>query len=158
VNCSCARFMRVLAATLALAGCGYQSGSFESLEHPFLGNQITVDCLDMAIDRRADLPDGRAVVSYTFGNRCDHPVVVDLASVAVVGRNADGESATMAAYDPRHEIMALRIDARTVGGEAIAYTTDEPPAQICIDAATIARAPTTAWMCLGSRPQLTEVP
>src|SRR3569623_3779842 len=92
VNCSCARLMRVLAATVSLAGCGYQSGSFESPVREFSGSLITVECLDLAIDRRPDLPDGHAVVSYTFGNRCDHPVLVDLSQVAVLGRDADGRS------------------------------------------------------------------
>ena len=150
--------MRVLAATVALAGCGYQSGSFESPVREFSGSLITVECLDLAIDRRPDLPDGHAVVSYTFGNRCDHPVLVDLSQVAVLGRDADGRSFELAAFDPRHEIEALRIDGRAVGGEAIAYESEESPRQICIDAAAITHASTVAWLCIGSRPQLTEVP
>lgn len=150
--------MRVLAATAVLAGCGYQSGSFDSPVRHFAGSLITVDCLDLAIDRRPDLPDGHAVVSYTFGNRCDHPVLVDLAQVDVVGHDADGRSFELAAYDPRHEIEALRIDGRVVGGEAIAYESDESPQQICVDAAAISHVPTPAWLCIGSRPQLTEVP
>jgi hypothetical protein len=150
--------MRVLAATVLLAGCGYQSGSFDSPVRQFSGSLITVDCLDIAIDRRPDLPDGHAVVSYTFGNRCDHPVLIDLSQVAILGRDWEGKSFELAAYDPRHEIEALRIDGRAVGGEAIAYERDESPKQICIDAGGITHAPTAAWLCIGSRPLLTEVP
>jgi hypothetical protein len=148
--------MRVLAATVALAGCGYQSGSFDSLEHPFVGNHVTVDCLDVAVSRRADLPDGHAVVSYTFGNRCDHPVIVDLERVAVVGRTADGQSISLAAYDPHHELAARRLDGRTVGGEAISYEGTDPPAQICDDAASLTPAPSSAWMSFGQHLQLSE--
>jgi len=150
--------MRVLAVTVLLAGCGYQSGSFDSPVRQFSGSLITVDCLDIAIDRRPDLPDGHAVVSYTFGNRCDHPVLVDLSQVAILGRDSEGKSFELAAYDPRHEIEALRIDGRAVGGEAIAYESDESPKQICIDAGGITHAPTATWLCIGSRPLLTEVP
>lgn len=142
--------MRAL-ATLLLAGCAYQAGSFDSSLQRFKGQQATIDCLDVAIERRHDLADGAAVVGYAFGNRCDHPTVVDLAAVAVVGRTADGRQMELAAYDPRHEISTLRLDGRAVGREALAYPTDVPLAEVCIDAGTIAHGATAHWMCLSSQ-------
>jgi hypothetical protein len=150
--------MRTIAAAgVVLASCAYQAGSFDSTVRPFVGQRVTVGCLDLAIDRRPDLPNGDSVVSYDFGNRCDHPVVVDLARVAVVGRAADGGRRDLKAYDPDHEIAPMRIDGRAVGGEAIAYSSAVSPHEICIDAATIAHVETTQWLCL-ARPHLTEVP
>lgn len=142
--------MRALAALL-LAGCAYQPGSFDSSLQRFKGQQATVDCLDLAVDRRHDLPDHSAVVGFAFGNRCDHPAVVDLAAAAVVGRTVDGHQLELSAYDPHHEIATLRIDGRAVGREALAYPSDTPLAEICIDAATIAHGATARWMCLTSQ-------
>jgi hypothetical protein len=118
----CAVMRANAAAVLALAGCAYQPGSFHSVMQDFAGQQATVDCLDLSIQRKPNLPDGSAVVRFAFGNRCDHPTVVDLASAAIIGRTADGQSVKLTAYDPRHEIQVLRIDGRAVGGEAIAST------------------------------------
>jgi hypothetical protein len=142
--------MRAL-AVLLLAGCAYQAGSFDSSLQRFKGQQATVDCLDVSIERRHDLADGTAVVGYAFGNRCDHPTVVDLAAVAVVGRTADGHQVELSAYDPRHEIATLRLDGRAVGREALAYPSDAPLAEVCIDAGTIAHGATAHWMCLSSQ-------
>jgi hypothetical protein len=147
-----------VAVGLALAGCAYQPGSFHSIQQPFAGKQATFGCLDLAVERRDDLPSGSAVVSYAFGNRCDHPAVVDLATIAVVGRTTDGRQLELTAFDPRHEISVMRIDGRAVGREAIAYPVDEPLSEVCIDAGSIARWASEQWMCFASRPQLTEVP
>jgi len=125
---------------------------------PFDGQQATVDCLDLALERRPDLPNGSAVVRFAFGNRCDHPAVVDLGAAAVVGRTADGQHVTLTAYDPRHEIQLVRLDGRAVGREAIAFPADTPISEICVDAASIAHASTAQWMCLASRSQTREVP
>jgi len=141
---------------LAVAGCAYQPGSFHSLNQPFAGQQATLDCLDLAVHRRPDLPGGGAVVSYAFGNRCDHPTVVDLATIDVFGRTDDGRQLELKAYDPRHELEVLFLDGRAVGHEAIAYPSDAPLGVVCFDAATIARASAVHWMCLPSNSQPTE--
>jgi len=154
----CAVMRAHVAACLALAGCAYQPGSFHSVMQDFDGQQATVDCLDLAIDRRPDLPNGSAVVRFAFGNRCDHPTVVDLAAASVVGRTADGQQVQLAAYDPRHEIQVLRIDGRAVGREALAYPADTPINEICVDVASIAHRSDAQWTCLASRSQPREVP
>jgi len=145
-------------ACLALLGCAYQPGSFHSVMQDFSGQQASVDCLDLSVERRPDLPDHSAVVRYAFGNRCDHPVVVDLGGAAIVGRTAAGQQVQLTAYDPRHEIQVLRIDGRAVGREALAYPADTPISEICIDAASIAHGSSAQWMCLATRSQLVEVP
>jgi hypothetical protein len=142
-----------------LAGCAYQAGTFDSMMRSFAGEKATIDCLDLAVERRPDLPGGQAVVAYSFGNRCDHPTVVDLASVAIVARGADGGHRELTAFDPHHEIESFLLDGRAVGGEAIAYSADGSITDICIDAASIAHHPATRWLCLpASRPQVTEAP
>jgi hypothetical protein len=150
--------MRVhAAACLALAGCAYQPGSFHSVIQPFDGQQVTIDCLDFAIERQPDLPNGSAVVRFAFGNRCDHPAVVDLGAASVIGHTNDGQEIPLTAYDPRHEIQLLRIDGRAVGKEAIAYPADTPISEICVNVATIAHGAISQWTCLASRSQQ-EVP
>lgn len=151
--------MRSLVAIgLTLAGCAYQAGSFRTAAHPFAGAHATVDCLDIAVERRADLATGDVVVSYAFGNRCNHPAVVDLADVAVVGRTDDGRSVTLAAFDPRHEIQSLQLDGRATGQEVIAYPSDAPLHDLCVDAASIAHVSPARWMCFPTGSQLSEVP
>lgn len=147
-----------VAACLALAGCAYQPGSFHSVMQGFPGQQVTVNCLDLAIERRPDLPDGSAVVRFAFGNRCDHPTVVDLSAASIVGRTTTGQQVQLTAYDPHHEIQVLRIDGRAVGREALAFPADTPIGEICVDAASIAHGSSAQWMCLASRSQPVEVP
>lgn len=117
---------------------------------PFAGQLATVECLDLAIERRADLPTGSPVLSYTFGNRCDHPVVVDLLAASVQGHTADGRQIALNPYDPQYEIEVLRLDGRLVGHEAIAYTTDTQVRDICVDAASVAHSGATWWLCPGA--------
>lgn len=130
-----------------LAGCAYQADSFSYSREQFHGHQVTVGCLDLAIERRADLPTGDAVVGYEFGNRCDQPAVVDLASVGIIGRTADGHAIELVAFDPRREIRPSQIDGRAVGREAIAYSSSIAIDSVCIDAASIARATPPRWLC-----------
>jgi hypothetical protein len=133
-----------------IAGCAYQAGSFRSPTESFVGQHASVGCLDVAIERRADLSSGGAVVGYAFGNRCDHPAVVDLRSVAVVGRTNDGREKPLLPYDPTHSIIAMQIDGRTTGREAIAYPSDSPLREVCIDAGSIAHVAATEWLCFTS--------
>src|SRR5690242_722449 len=102
--------MRIALLACALVGCAYTPGSFALAENTFPGQRATVGCLDVAVDRRADLPIG-PVIGYQFANRCDHPVTIDLGSVAVVGRGAEGDVALWP-YDPRAELRPVALDAR----------------------------------------------
>jgi hypothetical protein len=150
--------MRAFASvSVVVAACAYQPGSFHAVSRPFTGEQATIDCLDVAIERRTERPN-ETVLGYSFGNRCDHPVLVDLASVAVVGHTREGRELQLMAYDPLHEVRAVWLDGRAIGGEAIAYPSDAPIGEICVDAAMIIHAPASHWLCLASRSQPQEVP
>jgi hypothetical protein len=146
--------MRVIVLA-GLAGCAYSPGSVFSSSPTFAGQQATLGCIDLEIERRPDLPTGSAVVSYSFGNRCDHPAVVDLAAIAVVGRTEKSQQ-VLAAYDPDHEIEVLRIDGRAVGREVISYQSDTPMQEVCIDVASIVHAPPARWLCLSAKTQIAE--
>jgi hypothetical protein len=136
--------------SVLFAGCAYQADSFSYERQQFRGMYVTVDCLDLAIDRRNDQGD-QNVVAYQFGNRCNEPVVVDLASARVIGRTADGDDMQLIAFDPRGEIRPMRIDSRAVGKEAIEYPSGRAVQSLCIDAASIARALPARWICFNQR-------
>jgi len=152
----CDRMRAIVVIGLTLVGCAYQPGSFQSPMQSFVGQLASIDCLDLAIERRPDLPAGDAVVSYAFGNRCDHPVIVDLAMADLFGRTSDGQQLALSAYDPFHELSIARLDGRAVGREAISYQSDVPLRDICVDAASIAHAAPSVWLCLAARPQPSE--
>jgi hypothetical protein len=150
---SLANCMRWL-VLVGLAACSYTPGSYAFYGRSFPGQRVTVGCLDMSIDRRLDM-EGRPVLDYQFGNRCDSSVVVDLAHVPVVGRTMAGDEVALAAWDPNHEINAARLGARQAGGEALAYESlDEGQAfaQVCVDVATLAGQREPKWICFASRP------
>lgn len=130
----------------ALVGCGYQPGSFGYPLEASSGQRATVGCLDVAIERRADLPLG-PVVSYRFANRCDHPATVDIGAVVVIGRDVAGREARLAPYDPRGELRPAALDARDAGGEALAYPAARTLPQICVDAAGLAHEAPARWLC-----------
>jgi len=138
----------VATAFSVLAGCAYRAGSFDSVNQDFTGSHTRAGCLDLAIDRRPDL-DRRPVVSYAFGNTCEEPALVDLANVVVVARAGDSID-TLKPYDPEQEIVPRELDARAVGGEAIAYMAAAPPSQLCVDAASIAGIAEPRWICFAT--------
>lgn len=146
-----------------IAGCTYRPGSFHHGAGPdsaFQGQRTTIGCLDIAIDRRADLEDQSAVLHYRFGNRCERPVEIALQQVAVVGRLADGTEVALAPFDPRLELHTLRIDGRFAGGEALAYPAPQRLVQVCANAATISPSHAGAgphWLCFAS-PQVPDAP
>jgi hypothetical protein len=143
--------MRVL-ILVTIAGCSYSPDSFSYPGRRFPGQRVTVGCLDVAVDRRADMPENTAVIDYQFGNRCDEPVVIDLGRVPVFGRTASGEERYLTPYDPAMELRALKLDARQAGGEAIAYPTTEAMLQICVDAAAISESTKQErYMCFGTK-------
>ena len=102
------------AVMLAIAGCAYQPGSFDTWGHDFSGRRSTVGCVDLAIARRDHV--AGPVLAYDFGNRCDAPVTIDLRAIAVVAKTARGD-APMVPYDPGNEIRALPLDGRSAGFE-----------------------------------------
>lgn len=145
--------LRIAISLGALAGCAYQPSSFRYGAGPgaeFAGERATVGCLDVAVARRFDFA-SKAVLQYRFGNRCNRPVQVDLGRAAVVGRFADGREITLAPYDPELEVRPVRLAGRLAGGESLAYPTPSPITQICVDAASIARARPARWMCFATR-------
>jgi hypothetical protein len=135
---------------LALGGCAYQPDSFSYVRQPFNGVFVSVDCLDLAIAKRKNSTEGN-VLEYQFGNRCDEPAVVDLAFARVYGTTTDGSSMDLYAFDPFHELKALRLDARSVGREAIDYPSQGTIDHVCIDAASIAHTYPPRWVCFNSK-------
>src|SRR5688572_30647448 len=138
--------IRLLLGSLVLGGCPYQADSFSHLREPFPGVYVSVKCLDIAINRKEHRGD-RDVISYQFGNRCDQPAVVDLASAKVYGHPDAGEPILLRAYDPLREIRPMLLDARSVGRESIEYPSGATFQRVCIDAASIARATPARWIC-----------
>jgi hypothetical protein len=148
---ACRVDMRAAVLSVALIGCAYSPGSFSHFRQDFPGQRTTVGCLDLAVDRRPDLTTGGAVLAYEFGNRCDRPATVDFTHVAVKGRTYDGKELALTAYDPEWQIKPLQIDGRTGGKEAIAYLSDEPLAEVCVDAASLTHEAPARWLCFESR-------
>lgn len=132
-------------ALIALTGCAYKAGSFKSMVQDFDGTRASAGCLDISVDRRPDVDRG-PVLAYAFGNRCEEPAMVDLADAVVVGRAGD-QILRLSPFDPREEIVARRIDARAVGGEAIAYVSTARMPELCVDTASIAQVPGHSWLC-----------
>jgi hypothetical protein len=118
---------------LLLSACGYQAGS---LRPSAAGRVALVQCLDVRVEPLADAGATGPAFTYTFGNRCDRAVRVDLAAIEAVGRFADGRHATLAAYDPEHVIHAGLLDPRRSGSESIEYQDPGDPAarpvEVCL--------------------------
>ena len=150
--------MRLVIATMALAGCAYEAGSFRSPGRAFAGEHLTVGCLDLSIERRPDLARGDVVIGYVFGNRCDHPALVDLGAAELIGHSLGSGPLSLPPYDPNREIAPMWLDGRAVGSEAISYACNVPLRKVCVDASSIAHEPAGDWLCFGSGPQLSEVP
>lgn len=138
-------------AGLSLAACAYEPGSFRfgtrtaepAGPPPGPTSRTTIDCLDLAVSARAAPP----VVAYAFGNRCDHPVVVDL-TARPIARAVDGAAYVLAAFDPDEELRPATLDGRARGHEAIAYPTAVALAEICVDAAAVASTTPPSWVCV----------
>ena len=150
--------MRAAVLSVALIGCAYRPGSFSQYRKSFPGQRTTVGCIDLAVERRPDLPGGGTVLGYAFGNRCDRPATVDLSRVAVVARTFEGQELDLRAYDPRGEIRELHIDGRETGEEAIAYPASTRFAEVCVDAASLAHQTPSRWLCFASNlpPQVVQ--
>src|SRR5262249_44714816 len=115
----------------------------------FPGKHVELGCVDLAVAQveRPDAPG--TVVQYTFGNRCDHRVGVDLATVSARGRTASGVELPLTAFDPRGELRPLDMIARWAGRELSAYRGAEPVVAICVDVGGVDRtiARRERWVC-----------
>jgi hypothetical protein len=138
-----------IALVCALSGCAYQPGSFAHAPLDFAGQRVTVGCLDIAVDRRADVAIG-PVLGYQFANRCDRATLVDLGAARVIGRSPQGADAVLRPYDPRGEIHPVALDGRSVGAEALAYPSDRPQPEVCADAAALVHAAPPRWLCFAA--------
>lgn len=136
---------------LTLGGCAYQPDSFTHARQPFAGVKVTVDCLDLAVGREPYPLSTSNVLTYWFGNRCDEPVVVDLASARVFGMTRDGEGFDLRAFDPMRELRVLMLDARASGHESIDYPSASTLDRVCVDIASVAHVPPTRWVCVDNR-------
>ena len=119
---------------------------------------MVVHCFDAAVARRYGVHGGAPVLQYSFGNRCDHHVDLDLAAVRVVGRDDAGREIALAPFDPRGEIHPQAIDARMAGSEQIEYPADRSIVSLCADVGGIdASAPLAErWVCMSGRPEVTR--
>lgn len=142
-----------IALLCALVGCAYEPGSFHYTQD-FAGQRATVGCIDIAIERRADLSMG-PVLAYQFANRCDHQAVVDLGGVAVLGRNDQGIDVALRPFDPHGELHPAALDGRAVGAEALAYPSPQFVPQLCADVALIGHQQPARWLCFGATSQAT---
>ena len=145
--------LRIAVLLSALAGCGgYRPGALihgGGSEAELADQRVTVDCLDVAVARRPDY-DGSVVLQYRFGNRCNQPVQVDLQRVAVAARLDDGREVELSPHDPQLELQPVQLAGRHTGGEAIAYPTQRPTTQVCVDAASIVHAQPARWLCFAT--------
>ena len=138
---------RAVFPAVLFAGCiTYKPGTFASDGKVFVGERATVGCLDLAVARRPDMY-SKAVLEFAFGNRCDKPAPVDLAYAKVIGRTADGTERRLIPFDPHSQLMAMRIDGRTSGREALAYSSEQPLVQICVDLASVAQTTPERLVC-----------
>jgi hypothetical protein len=140
---------------LALAAChGYRAGSFAGPRGPFPGDRVTLGCLDVAVARSHDTGAQGPAVELDFGNRCRHPVTVDLGRMSARGRDAAGQDVRLVAYDPADAIRPLPLDGLLVGREVIELSradgADVPLTQVCVDVGGIDRsaAPVARWVCM----------
>jgi hypothetical protein len=143
------RCHRFLIGSLLLASCAYKPNSFQAANMPFRGFYLSVDCLDLGIAHRKRSDSD--VIAYEFGNRCDKPVVVDLAAARVIGQTQDGEEVALYAFDPLREIRSMRIDARASGRESVEYPSNGKLERVCVDAAAIVHATQARWICFNQR-------
>lgn len=142
--------MRSVIGIVGLAGCFYSPGSFHGAVSPFAGKRMTLGCIDLAVTLTDDARAPGPIVEYSFGNRCLHAATVDLSAVRAVIYADAGATTEVHAYDPKHEIKPLQIDALWMGDERISYQGATAGNVICLDVGPIAQQP-SQWVCLGAR-------
>lgn len=115
----CASFL----AAAWLVGCGGGYGGMVSEPGAL---RLSDACLDLEVTPRpfdAGLPRPMPVLGLRIGNRCAHPVAVDLRALEVTA-DVGGRLAPLRPYDPRGELGAGLLDGRATMEERIAW---EPP-------------------------------
>jgi hypothetical protein len=141
--------MRWSLAIAVVGGCFYAPDSFHNFD-PFPGKRVKLPCLDIAVTLTEDDRATSPVVQYSFGNRCTHGTIVDLGAV----RATDGSGNELHAYDPRHELVPLSLDAWWGSTEEIMYVAESGPMPnvVCVDvgAAEKVAVPQAHWVCLGT--------
>jgi hypothetical protein len=137
-----------LAGIAFVAACAYHGGTFSDIHGSFDGQQQTIGCVDISV-AKSDDPSGEGpVITYAFGNRCRYAVPLDFTAIHVRGRTADGATHDLVAFDPRHEIQPLSIDALITGRENIEYVAHDRMVEVCVDLSGITNAPAQApWVC-----------
>lgn len=120
-----------------------------------------VGCLDLAVESREDTEAQGPVVRYVFGNRCDTPVVVDLATIKATVRYRDGRESRMAVFDPHGVIRPGVLEAHARGWEVLEYQPVDPADEgavadvLCLDLSRVDRdqprpGPVSACVKIGS--------
>lgn len=99
----------------------------------------------MAVESRVDRDADGPIVRFVFGNRCDAPVVVDLAAIDATVRYRDGREGRMQVFDPRGVVKPGLLEAHTRGTEVLEYTpvdSDDQAAgarELCLDLTRVDR-------------------
>jgi Transglutaminase-like superfamily len=143
--------MRAALLAMLVTGCAYYQGSFHDGRDAFVGRRISLECVDIAIAPTQDATAQGQVLEFTFGNHCTSSISIDFSKVAAVGRYADG-TRKLHAYDPNHELRALRIDPGNVAREEISYLADDgsTPTATCVDVDSMESEHVPAhWLCFG---------
>jgi len=114
--------LAIAGVSLGLVACApYSPGSFRVPGRDFSGERLTLDCLDLAVAGDRDLVAAGPIVDYQFGNRCQHPITVDLGAIRATGRTPTGEEVALVPYDPQGQIRAVTLETRTAGRERLEY-------------------------------------
>jgi hypothetical protein len=131
----------------AFALRSYRPGTLVDATDDTSGGGRTVGCLEIRAERVADaaVPAGSAVLAFTFGNACDHPVRIALQNARVVAhRNAASgpSSEGLTLYDPATEVLTLSLDGRDQAREVLQFdsaTRGLPaPPTVCVDLSHVA--------------------
>lgn len=142
-------------------GCSYRSGSL--LETPDSTSRAARQrgCVDVAVtladDARVTKPS--ALLLYSFGNRCEHPELFDLARVVVTGVTSDGLRLELTPNDPMGRMHPEMMEAGAEDKEPVRYDVPKLEGkpvsdvqafeQICVDLRRVVEDPQgTTVICL----------
>jgi hypothetical protein len=119
------------------------------------------------VESREDTVAEGPVVRYVFGNRCDAPVVVDLAAIKATVHYRDGREARMNVFDPEGVIEPGVLEAHTRGWEVLEYQPTDPADldavadMLCLDLSRVDRdqprpQPASTCVAIGSLRRVAE--
>ena len=137
-------------ALLATTACGrpYEPGSFEGLRVTFAGGRGSAGCLDLAVDVAyetcpADVECPEApVATISLGNRCRHPIPIDVAQIVFVSR--PGERRLRIA-DPKQELHKAELDGRAMASERFELIGGSPEQDVTMVCANPGRITEPEW-------------